>query len=218
MPQHTSRTLYGYWRSSAAYRVRIALALKGLEYVQESIDLRTGVQRSQTFNSLNPQSLVPHLVDGDIGLSQSLAIIEYLDERYPEPRLIPQEIVLRARVRAMALTIACEIHPLNNLRVLKYLEHSLGLDQQAVNGWARKWIEEGFAALEASARDSASPYLACSEVTVADVCLVPQMYNARRVETDLAPFPTLLEIERRLLALPAFQKARPEAQPDAPAR
>jgi len=209
-----ARKLYGYWRSSAAYRVRIALALKGLEYERELIDLRTGAQHSATFKSINPQGFVPYLIDGDVGVGQSLAIIEYLDERYPEPRLIPQHFHERARARAMALVIACDIHPLNNLRVLKHLESSLHLDRQGVNAWARKWIEQGFASLEAM---STGPhrYLACDSVTIADVCLVPQMYNARRVETDLGKFPRLFEIEQRLMALPAFQQEEPEAQSEA---
>ena len=208
----TGRTLYGYWRSSAAYRTRIALGLKGLAYDAVVIDLRTGEQAEPAFKAINPQGFVPFLVDGDAGMSQSLAIIEYLEEVYPEPPLLPAGAAERARVRALALTVACDIHPLNNLRVLKHLENDLGLDKGAVNAWARRWIEAGFDSLEQQAAD---PYLTGDTVTLADICLVPQMYNARRVETDLSRFPKLLAIEARLQALPAFAAARPEVQPEA---
>jgi maleylacetoacetate isomerase len=207
--------LYGYWRSSATYRVRITLALKGLDYEQEQVDLRTGRQHSGEFRTLNPHELVPCLIDGEACLTQSLAIIEYLDERYPKPRLIPQDPVRRAEARALALAIACDIHPINNLRVQKYLQTPLGLDQQAVDAWSRHWIEQGFTGLEAVAHKRPGQFLAGESITVADVCLVPQLYNARRVQTPLDRFPALLAIEQRLLALPAFQQARPEAQPGA---
>jgi maleylacetoacetate isomerase/maleylpyruvate isomerase len=210
-----SRTLYGYWRSSAAYRVRIALALKGLDYEHKGIDLRTGAQSGVGFKLLNPQGFVPYLIDGEAGLNQSLAIIEYLDELYPEPRLLPDEPLARARVRAAALAIACDIHPLNNLRVLKYLKGPLGQEQEAIDGWARHWIEDGFVSLEEIAEASPGPYLFGDRVTMADICLVPQMYNARRVRADLTQFPKLVETDKRLNALPAVAKARPEAQPDA---
>lgn len=210
-----TRTLYGYWRSSAAYRVRIALALKGLDYEHKGIDLRTGAQSGVGFKSLNPQGLVPYLIDGEVGLNQSLAIIEYLDEIYPEPKLLPDEPLARARVRAAALTIACDIHPINNLRVLNYLKSPLGHDQAEVETWAQHWIETGFAALEEIAEGSPGPYLFGGAVTLADVCLVPQMYNARRMRADLTHFPKLVEIDKALNALPAVAKSRPEAQPDA---
>lgn len=209
------RTLYGYWRSSAAYRVRIALALKGLDYDHKGIDLRAGAQSGVGFKLLNPQGFVPYLIDGEVGLNQSLAIIEYLDETYPEPRLLPDDPVARARVRAAALAIACDIHPLNNLRVLKYLKRPLGHEQDEIDAWAQHWIEGGFAALEEVAEGSPGPYLFGDAVTMADVCLVPQMYNARRVRADLTHFPRLVEIDKALNALPAVRKARPEAQPDA---
>lgn len=209
------RTLYGYWRSSAAYRVRIALALKGLDYDYKGIDLRAGAQGGVGFKLLNPQGFVPYLIDGEVGLNQSLAIIEYLDETYPEPRLLPDEPVARARVRAAALAIACDIHPLNNLRVLKYLKKPLGHEQAEIDSWQQHWIEEGFAALEEIAEASAGPYLFGDSPTMADVCLVPQMYNARRVRADLTRLPRLVEIDKALNALPAVRKARPEAQPDA---
>lgn len=211
----SERTLYGYWRSSAAYRVRIALALKGLDYAHKGIDLRTGAQSGVGFKLLNPQGLVPYLIDGDVGLNQSLAIIEYLDETYPEPKLLPDDAVARARVRAAALAIACDIHPINNLRVLKYLKAPLGHEQAEIDAWAQHWIETGFAALEEVAESSPGPYLFGPAVTLADVCLVPQMYNARRVRADLSAFPRLVAIDKALNALPAVRKARPEAQPDA---
>jgi maleylacetoacetate isomerase len=208
------RVLYGYWRSSAAYRVRIALAWKYLGYEQVSIDLRSGQQSAAEFKALNPQGLVPFLLDGELGLGQSLAIIEYLEERYPQPPLLPAVAAERAKVRAMAQVVACDIHPLNNLRVLKYLAKPLELDESRVSEWARHWIMSGFAALEAAAHP-AGPYLLGEQVTLADVCLVPQMYNARRVSTELCGFPRLLAVERHLSELPAFQVARPEAQAQA---
>lgn len=210
-----SRTLYGYWRSSASYRVRIALNLKGLDYEQKGIDLRTGAQGGVGFKLLNPQGFVPYFIDGDIGLNQSLAIIEYLDETYPEPALLSDDPVKRARIRAAAQIIACDIHPIDNLRVLKYLKNQMGQEQEAIDDWYRHWIEEGFKPLEEIAEGSPGPYLFGDQVTLADVCLAPQMYNARRLRTDLSRFPTLAEIDKALMKLPAFLNARPEAQPDA---
>lgn len=211
------RILYGYWRSSAAYRVRIALALKGLDYESRTIDLRAGTQRSADYLALNPQGLVPFLIDGEARLSQSLAIIEYLDAVYPAPRLLPVDPVKAAQVRRAALMIACDVHPLNNLRVLKYLKGPLGHEQAAIDDWARHWITAGFTALEQMAAGSGGPYLFGDAPTVADACLVPQIYNARRINTDLGAFPTLVRVDAALNALPAFQSARPEAQADAPA-
>jgi maleylacetoacetate isomerase len=211
----SNRTLYGYWRSSAAYRVRIALELKRLDYDHKGIDLRTGAQSGVGYKLLNPQGLVPYLIDGEVGLNQSLAIIEYLDEVYPEPRLLPDAPVARARVRAAAMAIACDIHPVNNLRVLKYLKSPLGHEQAEIDAWAQHWIETGFAALEEIAEGSPGPYLFGDTVTLADVCLVPQMYNARRVRTDLSAFPKLVAIDKALNALPAVRRASPEKQPDA---
>lgn len=210
-----SRTLYSYWRSSAAYRVRIALALKGLEYDQKTIDLRSGAQSGVGFKLLNPQGLVPYLIDGEVGLNQSLAIIEYLEETYPEPPLLPAEPVARARVRAAALAIAADIHPINNLRVLKYLKNEMTQEQGAIDTWGRHWIETGFAALEEIAEGSTGPYLFGDRVTMADICLAPQMYNARRLRADLTKAPRLVEIDKALMQLPAFLKSRPEVQPDA---
>jgi maleylacetoacetate isomerase len=217
-----TRILYGYWRSSAAYRVRIALGLKGLDYEQRSVNLRDGGQFDPAWRALNPQGVVPLLVEDGLeglpggGLAQSLAIIDYLDERYPDPPLTPGNAAERARLRALAMTVACDIHPINNLRVLKYLKHELALDQPRIDGWARHWVESGFAPLEAEAARSGGRYLGGDAVTVADICLVPQLYNARRVETQLAPFPRRLEIEARLGELAAFAAAVPERQPDAP--
>ncbi len=210
-----SRTLYGYWRSSASYRVRIALALKGLAYEQVPINLAQGAQTSVGFRLLNPQGFVPFLIDGEAGLNQSLAIIEYLDELHPEPPLLPPDPLGRARVRAAALSIACDIHPLNNLRVLKYLRGELAQPQEAVDTWYRHWVEEGFGPLEELAEGATGAYLFGDTVTLADVCLVPQMWNARRLQADIARFPKLVAIDARLNALPAVRAASPEAQPDA---
>ena len=206
--------LYGYWRSTAAYRVRIALRLKGLAHDAVSINLRTGEQAGADFAAVNPQGFVPFLRDGEVAIGQSLAIIEYLDEVHPDPPLIPGNAVARAHIRALAQIVACDIHPVNNLRVLKYLGGELELDQRRIDAWTRHWIEAGFRALQAAA-PQALPYLAGPVVTLADICLVPQIYNARRVDTDLSQFPSLLAIEARLMELPAFSASRPEVQPDA---
>ncbi|MFW2831740.1 maleylacetoacetate isomerase [Sphingomonas sp. ID0503] len=205
-------TLLGYWRSSAAYRVRIALAVKGLSFDSIAINLLEGEQRGAAYRGLNPQGLVPFLRDDPAALSQSLAIIEYLDETYPDPPLLPGTSAERAHARALAQTIASDIHPLNNLRVLKYLKRELGQDQAAIDAWSQNWITEGFTALEAAA----GTFLAGDRLTIADICLVPQMYNARRIATDLTPFPKLVALDERLCARPAFAAASPEAQPDAP--
>jgi len=207
-----NRVLYDYWRSSASYRVRIALAVKGLDWTAKPVDIRSGAQSGVGFTMLNPQGMVPVLLDGDLALNQSLAIIEWLDETYPEPRLLPGDAALRARIRAVALSIACDIHPLNNLRVLKYLKASLAQDQDAIDAWSRHWIETGLAPLEELAEASPGPFLFGAQVTMAEICLVPQLYNARRVQADVARFPRLGEIDRRLNLLPAFQAARPERQ------
>ncbi len=210
-----TRTLYGYWRSSASYRVRIALALKGLPYDTHAINLAQGAQTSVGFRLLNPQGFVPYLIDDEVGLNQSLAIIEYLDELHPDPPLLPGDAVARARVRAAALTIACDIHPLNNLRVLKYLRAEMGQEQAAIDTWYRHWVEEGFGPLEEIAEAATGAYLFGDAPTLADVCLVPQMWNARRLQADIARFPRLVAIDSRLNALTAVRDASPEAQPDA---
>jgi maleylacetoacetate isomerase len=213
--------LYGYFRSSATYRVRIALNLKGLPWQAELIDLRppANAQHSAHFRALNPEGLIPVVTDGAHTLSQSLAIIEYLEETHPEPALLPREPYARAEVRALALAVACDIHPLNNLRVLNYLRSPLGQDDAAIDAWYAHWIAAGFGALEQRARQLSGDgqHLFGTSVTLADVCLVPQMYNAYRFRCDVEPYPTLRAICAHLEALPAFARAAPGAQPDAPA-
>ncbi|MEI6458018.1 MAG: maleylacetoacetate isomerase [Pseudomonadota bacterium] len=209
--------LHTFWRSSAAYRARIALGLKGLGYESVAHHLGRGEQAAAAYTVLNPQGLVPMLEDDDFALGQSLAIIEYLDEMYPQPPLLPATARGRATVRSLALAIACDIHPLNNLRVLHYLRSHLGQETTAVDTWYRHWIGTGFASLEALARQHSGDeaHLYGRTVTLADVCLVPQMYNARRFQCDLTAFPTLVAIDAALQALPAFAAAAPARQPDA---
>ncbi|MGE5737949.1 MAG: maleylacetoacetate isomerase, partial [Betaproteobacteria bacterium] len=211
--------LYDYFRSSAAYRVRIALNLKGLAPDERTlVHLRMGNQRAQDYLALNPQGLVPALAldDGHV-LTQSLAIIEYLDETHPAPPLLPAEPAARARVRAIALAIACEIHPLNNLRVLNYLIGTLGVSREQKDGWYKYWVDVGFEALERKLAHEKETARFChgDAPTLADICLVPQIANARRFNIDLSPYPTLTGIEAACLALPAFAAAAPERQPDA---
>ena len=208
--------LYSFFRSSAAYRVRIALNLKGVDYETVTVDLPSSAHRTAEFRALNPQATIPTLDDDGTILWQSLAIIDYLDARYPSPRLIPQEPVARARAQALAQAIVCEIHPLNNLRVLKYLRGELELGDAAVNKWYSHWIAEAFGPLETLVgRWSGGRYCFGDTLTVADVCLVPQMYNARRFNCDLAPYPTLVRIAAELEKEPAFAAAAPQLQPDA---
>jgi maleylacetoacetate isomerase len=209
--------LYTLFRSSASYRVRIALALKGIAYESIPTALLKAEHCRPEYLALNPQGLIPALDLGKEVLSQSLAIIEYLDEMYPEPRLLPIDPLGRAHVRSMALAIACDIHPLNNLRVLNYLKQELGHDAAIVDTWYRHWITEGFRGLEQLAQkySKSQHYMFGDAVSLADVCLVPQIYNARRFNTDLTPFPTLVAIATHLESLPEFAVARPEAQPDA---
>lgn len=211
--------LFTYFRSSAAYRVRIALNLKGLDYeaVPKHFLRDGGEHRRPDFLALNPQGLIPVLEDQGQVISQSLAIIEYLEERHPEAPLLPAGAVKRAQVRAMAQLVACDIHPLNNLRVLQYLKGELGLDEQAVSRWYRHWIAEGFQALEVLADRHSDSGRFCygDRVSLADLCLVPQLYNARRFEADLEPYPTLRRIGENLEAMEAFALAAPENQPDA---
>lgn len=212
--------LYGYFRSSATYRVRIALNLKGLAWDAAIVDLRApaSTQHTPEFRTVNPQGLIPVLKDGAYILTQSLAIIEYLEETHPEPALLPRSAVPRAQVRALALAVACDIHPLNNLRVLNYLHSPLGHDEAATNAWYAHWIAEGFAALEQEAKRLSGDgrHLYGSSVTLADLCLVPQMYNAQRFKVDVMPYPTLRAICAHLEKQPAFARAAPQAQPDAP--
>ncbi|ALK31973.1 maleylacetoacetate isomerase [Burkholderia plantarii] len=211
--------LYGYFRSSASYRVRIALHLKGLPFDYRAVHMLRGggEQLRDDYRALNPDALVPTLVDGDTTRQQSLAIIEYLDEIAPEPPLLPRAPAERACVRAIALQIACEIHPLDNLRVLRYLKRTLGVADEAKNAWYRHWITEGFATLETRlANDPRTGRLAYGNTpTIADCCLIPQLYNAQRFGVDLAPYPTLVRIHDHAMTLDAFRAAAPEAQPDA---
>jgi maleylacetoacetate isomerase len=210
--------LYDYFRSSAAYRVRIALNLKGVTPERAFVHLRRGAQRQDDYLALNPQGLVPSLVtDGGEVLTQSLAIVEWLDETHPTPPLLPVSATERARVRALALAIACDIHPLNNLRVLNYLTGTLGAADAQKNGWYRYWCDVGLEALETRlSREAATGSFCHGEMpTIADICLVPQLANARRVDLDLATYPTLLRIEAACMAVPAFADAAPARQPDA---
>jgi maleylpyruvate isomerase len=208
--------LYSFFRSSAAFRVRIALNLKAVEYEIVAVNLPGGAHRTAEFLAVNPQATIPTLDDDGTILWQSLAIIEYLDARFPTPRLIPLEPVARARVQALAQLIACEIHPLNNLRVLKYLRGELKLDEAAVSKWYSHWIAEAFGPLETFVvRWSGGRYCFGDSLSLADVYLVPQMYNARRFNCDLAPYPTLVRISQALEQEPAFARAAPERQPDA---
>jgi maleylpyruvate isomerase len=207
--------LYDYWRSSAAYRVRIALNFKGLEYEQVAVDLRAGAQRAPEFLALNPQGLVPVLEDDGAVLTQSLPILNYLEERYPEPGLLPKDAPGRARARAIAVAIACEIHPLNNLRVLRYLEHHLGLGETQRLEWYRHWIAEGLGPIETMLAGAAGEFCVGDAPSLADVCLVPQVYNARRYQCDLEPYPTIRRIDERCRGIDGFARAAPERQPDA---
>jgi maleylpyruvate isomerase len=211
--------LHGYFRSSAAYRVRIALNLKGITYDQAFVHLLRdgGEQHKAAFRALNPLGLVPAYVDGGAALTQSLAIIEYLDEVHPEPPLLPAHPLAQARVRAFAQSIACDIHPVNNLRILKYLESELGVDKHARDRWVRHWIAAGFDALEAIAGGNrgAGPYAFGEHPTQADLCLVPQVFNARRFGCDMASWPTLEAIDAACAGHPAFAAAHPSRQPDA---
>jgi len=210
--------LYDYFRSSAAYRVRIALNLKGVSPERAFVHLRRGQQRGDEYLSLNPQGLVPSLVtdDGDV-LTQSIAILEWLDETFPAPPILPLDAAGRARVRSLALAVACDIHPLDNTRVLHYLTGTLGITDEQKNGWYKYWIDVGFEALETRlAREAGTGNFCHGDApSVADICLVPQMANARRVEFDFAPYPTLVRVEAACLALPAFAAAAPTRQPDA---
>jgi maleylacetoacetate isomerase/maleylpyruvate isomerase len=202
--------LHDFPLSSASYRVRIALNLKGLDYERRNYVLRSGDQRSPEYLSINPAGLVPALQVDGLTLTQSLAIIEYLDERFPEPRLMSMDLAERANQRAMALTIACDIHPLNNLRVLQYLQHSAGLDEAGVNSWYSKWVMAGFQALEALLTDlPQTPFIGGQAPGIVDICLVPQLYNARRFKVDLAPYPRLVMFGDRALEHPAFSAAAP---------
>jgi maleylacetoacetate isomerase len=203
--------LFDYFRSSASYRVRIALGLKGVEYDREEVNLLHGAQREPGYTARNPQGLVPMLEIDGLRLTQSLAIIGYLEATRPDPPLLPREPADAAHVRALALTVACDIHPLNNLRVLKYLTGPLAQEEQAKLDWISHWIREGFAALEAMAAERAGEFLFGDAPGLADVCLVPQMYNARRFGVPLEDFPLLRRVDERANGIEAFAAARPEA-------
>ena len=211
--------LYTYFRSSAAFRTRIALNIKGIAYEPASIEMRApaSAHRTQEFLAINPQGLVPALQHDGATIAQSLAIIEYLNETHPDPPLLPASPVDRAHVRAMALAVACDVHPLNNLRVLNYLRAPLALDEDTVNAWYHHWVGAGFTGLEENARRTTGDghHMFGTTVTLADIFIVPQMYNARRFKCDLEPYPTLRQICTHLESLPAFAKAAPEMQPDA---
>lgn len=211
--------LHGYYRSSASYRVRIALNLKNLDADTASVHLSRngGEQFQEAFASLNPQHLLPVLETDGAVLTQSLAIIEYLDETRPGLKLLPEDALGRARVRQLAMVSACDIHPLNNLRVLKYLTGTLGVSEEQKNSWYRHWTSLGLAALESELAASLHTGLYChgDTPTLADCCLLPQIYNARRFNCDLSGYPTILRIVAQCEALPAFQSAHPDVQPDA---
>ncbi|MDB5715501.1 MAG: maiA [Sphingomonadales bacterium] len=202
--------LYDYFRSSACYRVRIALNLKGIAYETVPTNIVKGEQNASAFTDKNPQALVPMLEIDGLELTQSLAIIDYLDATHHEPPLMPRDAAARSKVLAMALAVACDIHPLNNLRVLRQLDDGLGVPQAKRDDWYRHWVEEGFKALEKMAAGSGA-FLSGATPGVADICLVPQMYNARRLDVDLTPYPTLVRIDAGACTLPSFKMAHPDA-------
>jgi maleylacetoacetate isomerase len=209
--------LYSYFRSSASFRVRIALALKGLDADYRAVHLAKNEQFGESYAEVSATQLVPALRDGDTLIGQSLAIIEYLDETHPEPALLPRDAAGRARVRSLALDVACEIHPLNNLRVLRYLVRELKVSEDAKNGWYRHWVEQGLAAVERRLANEAGTGRFChgDAPTLADCVLVPQIFNAQRFGCALDHVPTVMRVFEACMALPAFQQAQPSACPDA---
>jgi maleylacetoacetate isomerase len=209
--------LYTYFRSSAAFRVRIALNLKGLAYEPKFVHLPKGEHRDTGYAQLNRQGLLPTLDDGGAPLNQSLAIIEYLEETRPTPALLPKDPAGRARVRSLALLVACEIHPLNNLRTLQHLKRALGQDEEQIKGWYRHWIADGLAKLEAELAQTKGTGRYChgDAPTLADCCLVPQIFNAKRYASDLTPYPTVMRVFDACMKLDAFERAQPSKQPDA---
>ena len=208
-------TLYGYFRSSAAYRTRIAFNLKALKVDHAFISLLKGEQKAADYRQKNPQGLIPAIETEQGILAQSMAIIEWLEAEHPKPSLLPGDNWQKAQIRAFALSIACDIHPLNNLRVLKYITGELGLSEAQKNQWYAHWIQTGFAALELSVQKHAGKFCFGNNPTLADVCLVPQIYNAERFNVDLSAFPALMAIYQHCNSLPAFVDAQPERQPDA---
>ena len=209
--------LFGYWRSSAAYRVRIALNLKQLDCELISVHLVKdgGQQHSKDYQELNPNELVPTLVDGDFTLNQSLAILDYLEQKYPQSPLLPTNIQDNVKAKALAFDIACDIHPLNNLRVLQYLANDLNQGDDSKATWYKHWISVGFASLEKSLARTKGLFCYGDEISWADICLIPQVYNAERFNVDMTPFPNIMEITSRCRALPEFWNASPEQQEDA---
>lgn len=209
--------LYTFFRSSAAFRVRIALNLKGLPYESSIVSLPKGAHRQDAFGAINPQQLVPALVEDGHLLTQSLSIMEYLEEKHPEPPLLPRDLLARARVRSLSLLIACEIHPLNNLRVLQHLKRGLGQSEDGINAWYRHWIAEGLAKFEADLTRTAGTGTYCQGETpgMADCCLVPQIFNAQRYDCDLTPYPVTMRVFDACMKLDAFDRAQPMKQPDA---
>jgi maleylpyruvate isomerase len=210
--------LYTYFRSSAAFRVRIALNLKNLGAEQRSIHLLNKDNRKPDYRAVNPQGLVPYLIDGDVKLGQSLAIIEYLNERFPDPPLLPSDTFERAQARSIAQLIACDIHPLNNTRVLDYLGENLNADEEKRKTWYRHWIAEGFAALEKILEERSARgdvYCIGHEPSIADICLVPQVFNAQRFKVDVSAYPRIWRIHETCMKLAAFDAAQPTKQPDA---
>jgi maleylacetoacetate isomerase len=209
--------LHGYFRSSAAFRVRIALNLKGLAYDATYVHLAKGEHRAPAYAALNPQALVPTLEDAGQRLTQSLAIIEYLEEVHPQPALLPRDAAGRARVRSLALLIACEIHPVNNLRVLQHLRRELGQNEDQVNAWYRHWIADGLSKLEAqlAGTPGTGRYSHGDAPGMADCCLVPQVFNAQRYKCDTGPYPTVMRVFAECMKIEAFDRAQPSKQPDA---
>jgi maleylacetoacetate isomerase len=207
--------LYSFFNSSTSFRVRIALALKGLPYEYAGVNLRSGEQGKDAHRALSPAGIVPVLVDGDVTLTQSLAIIDYLDQRHPTPRLVPEDPVLRARVLEIAQTIACEIHPINNIRVLKYLTGTLGASEEGKSAWYKHWVDEGLAAVESLlSRLPARAYCVGDAPTLADCCLVPQVANALRMGCDLSRFTRVQAVYEHCMKQAAFIQAAPQNQPD----
>jgi len=208
--------LYTYFRSSAAFRVRIALNLKGLQYEPVFVHLAKGEHRQPQYAAVNPQALLPTLeLDDGERLTQSLAIIEWLEERHPTPPLLPKDALARARVRSLAYLIASEIHPLNNLRVLQHLKRALGQSQEQIDTWYRHWIADGLAKLEADLADGSGKFCHGDAPSIADCCLAPQIFNAKRYNSDLAPYPRTMRIFENCMMLEAFDRAQPSKQPDA---
>ena len=214
MLQDLKPTLYGYYRSTAAYRVRIALGLKGLNVNHAFVHLRNGEQTSAHYLAINPAGLVPYWIEGDLNLAQSIAIIEYLEEAYPDPPLLPIDLTSRAIVREVALAVCCDIHPIGNLRVLNRLQ-TLGIEKADRMDWSRHWIDTGFKAIEARLAGHPGPFAFGERPTLADICIVPQVFNARRFCVDLTPYARIREIDTAASAVEAFAAATPARQPDA---